>query len=155
MLSHPDAQSANFGTLSSFHHCALITVEGTRTRPRSVFAMKQIFYTRPYSTSHCRVVLGLLGMIGYFSIIVFGIQSMLTVMICLFYFIAQLGAVVLEPDICAFTTRTQQNHSKPKIRRPLVGFARCETQREYPDVINGQFIEWRPARINGRAIIRI
>lgn len=117
--------------------------------------MKQIIYTRPYSLKSTYGVLILLVMTVIFAIVVLGIQSTLTLVAWFLFLVAQFTAVVLDPNICAFTTTMKRNGSKVKIRRPLIGFARCETQKEYPDNIEGQQIQWRPAQINGRALIRI
>lgn len=117
--------------------------------------MLQTFYSRPYSMAFCVVVLFLLGTVAVTATIVLGIQSAFAMRAWFLFNTVQVAAVVLDPNICVFTTTTNRNGLKVKIKRPLIGFARCETQKDIPDNNEDQSIPWRWTQIHEQALLRV
>ena len=101
------------------------------------------------------VVLFLIGTVAAIATIILGIQSTFAMVAWFLFYTVQVAAVILDPNLCVFTTTTNLNGAKVKIRRPLIGFARCEMQEETPDNNDDQSIPWRLTQIHERALLRV
>jgi hypothetical protein len=84
-----------------------------------------------------------------------GAQSALTLISWFLFYTAQVAASILDPNIYVLTTTANRDGLKIKIKRPLVGFIRFETQTNPLDSNEDQPTRWRPRQIHERALLRI
>lgn len=90
--------------------------------------MPQTLYDRPYSEATHVLALFIPCFAGVLSQSLLGIESPVTRIFFAIFFILQLVLVLINPDICIWFTRTNPDGTKVRLKRPLVGFKRYETQ---------------------------
>lgn len=91
--------------------------------------MPQTIYTKPYSWETGQVILTVLGCMALIATIVYGFNDKaITHPLWLCLWTLQIMDFLLDPDTCRIRrTKTNPDGSTIKIRRPLIGFKRCET----------------------------
>lgn len=90
--------------------------------------MPQTIYIKPYSWVTGQVILSVLGSMALISTIVYGIDDRtISHPLWFIFWTAQIMNFLLDPDVCRIRrTKTNLDGSTVKVRRPLIGFKRCE-----------------------------
>lgn len=102
------------------------------------------YYTRPYSWFAGQIVLFVLGSIGVISWKMFGQEDPLSFNIWILFFTVQLANILTDPDIAIRKTRKGVDGEEVRVKRPLVGFTRCERLvTEAPEDYDGRPGGWR------------
>lgn len=106
----------------------------------------QIIYSRPYSFLSGEIALSILAATAVTSSLVYGHQARMPFILWMSFYIFQIANVLIDPKICIRTTKDEDG-TAVRVRRPLIGFKRCEME-----VVDGE--DYGGVR-NGRAFIRL
>ncbi|KAB8234307.1 uncharacterized protein BDW43DRAFT_273802 [Aspergillus alliaceus] len=75
----------------------------------------------------CLVVTGLLGVSWPAMVFIYGPHATISHVMLVAYVVAQVLVFILNPENYYEFTRKSPDGSEVRVRRPLVGFKRCET----------------------------
>ena len=108
----------------------------------------QISYSRPYSFVHGQIVLLVLACAAATSSLVYGHMAKTSQILWMSFYLLQIANVILDPKISFTTTRKNPDGTAVRVRRPLIGFKRCESVVDFDGKADSDVR-------NGRAFIRL
>ena len=108
----------------------------------------QISYSRPYSSVHGQIVLLVLACAAATSSLVYGHMARTSQILWMSFYLLQIANVILDPKISFTTTQKTPDGTAVRVRRPLIGFKKCESVVDFDGKTDGDVR-------NGRAFIRL
>lgn len=96
--------------------------------------MSEVNYTAPISITTRIIILTCVMVPAVLSWIIFGFDTIPTRTLFFIFYTLQIIWFVIDPSLCyIWFSRTQPDGTKIKVKRPLVGFKRCEKVRGLVD----------------------
>lgn len=108
----------------------------------------QISYSRPYSFVHGQIALLILACTAAMSSLVNGHMARISQILWMSFYLLQIANVILDPKISFTTTQKNSDGTAVRVRRPFIGFKRCESMVDFDGRTDGDVR-------NGRAFIRL
>ncbi|PLB45017.1 hypothetical protein P170DRAFT_440179 [Aspergillus steynii IBT 23096] len=110
--------------------------------------MTEVNYTAPLSSITRTIILTTAMVAALLSWLVWGFHTAPTRTFFFIFYTLQITWFVIDPGLCyIWFSRTQPDGTKVKVKRPVIGFKRCETVRGLVDDDDGYRHE--------RALVRI